>query len=40
MNEMLYSWREEDGGDEVINDGIDDLLQVARKVFGFDNVPR
>uniref|UniRef100_A0A183GHW8 Non-specific serine/threonine protein kinase n=1 Tax=Heligmosomoides polygyrus TaxID=6339 RepID=A0A183GHW8_HELPZ len=39
VNEMLYSWREEDGGDEVINDGIDDLLQVARKVFGFDNVP-
>ncbi|WKX98908.1 hypothetical protein Q1695_014076 [Nippostrongylus brasiliensis] len=37
VNEILYSWREEDG-DEVINEGIDDLLQVSQEVFGFDTV--
>ncbi|KAK6023803.1 hypothetical protein OSTOST_10399 [Ostertagia ostertagi] len=40
VNEMLYSsWStNEEEADAIINEEIDDLLQVAREVFGFESV--
>ncbi|KAK6043434.1 hypothetical protein COOONC_19061 [Cooperia oncophora] len=41
VNEMLYSsWCTSEGeGDNIANEEIDDLLQVAREMFGFESVP-